>query len=99
MLLLFNKPKLEHERGYQIFPVTNWKNKKKEDLDYFVASLLSRTNRQTAPRFPLKAQTINSQRESLRVKGLGSNKSKKSEKIRLVFGPPPSTIYSAPTKM
>ena len=41
-----------------------------------VGSLLSRTNKQTTPRFPLEAQTTNSQRESLRVKGLGSNKNK-----------------------
>ena len=56
----------------------NWKSKK-ERFGLFVDSLLSRTNK--TPRFPLKAQITNSQRESLRVKGLGSNKNKKSEKI------------------
>ena len=60
------------------------------DLEYLQVYffLESRTNRQITPRFPLKAQTTNSQRESLRVKGLRSNHNKKSKKFRLIFQPP-----------
>ena len=53
----------------------------------------SRTNRQTTPRFRVKAQATNSQRKTLPVKGLGSNIKKISvdfsapQNVKVGYGP------------
>ena len=64
----------------------NWKIERRKI--YRFASFQNYCNWQTTPRFPLKAQTTNSQREPLRVNGLRSNKNIKSERIGLIFQHP-----------
>ena len=68
----------------------NWKIERRKI--YRFASFQNYCNWQTTPRFPLKAETKNSQREPLRVKGLRSNKNNISEKLWLIFQHPQKCI-------